>query len=169
MPDRRTNHEQLREETLRKIRQLQNKFTIELLALAFFILLSVGALSDFAFLPPLSDSLRAALGHPPSAVMISALLIVYIFSAIILILSRMMSGSSRAGGLSHAGYLAGFYFFYHFSGTLPENFWAVFVTGVTILGLESYHIWIYCTEEIEKEREVLENIDYFPKRRKDGK
>ena len=159
MPDRRKNHEQLRKETLRKIRQLQNKFTIELLAVALFVLLSIGALSDFAFLPPLSESLRAALGHPPSAGMISMLLIVYIFSAIILILSRMMSGSGKAGGLSHAGYLAGFYFFYHFSGALPENFWAVFATGVTILGLESYHIWIYCSEEIGKEREILENIN----------
>jgi hypothetical protein len=87
--------------------------------------------------------------------MISALLILYIFSAIILILSRMMSGSGKYSGVSHVGYLAGFYVFYHFSGTLPENFWAVFVAGITILGLESYHIWIYCSEELEKERETL--------------
>ena len=94
--------------------------------------------------------------------MISAVLLLYIFSAIILILSRMMSGSGKYGGVSHVGYLAGFYFFYHFSGKLPENFWAVFAAGVTILGLEGYHLWIYCSEEIEREREVLAFLDGKP-------
>jgi hypothetical protein len=82
-------------------------------------------------------------------------LLLYIFSAIILILSRMMSGSGKYGGIGHVGYLTGFYFFYHFSGKLPENFWAVFAAGVTVLGLESYHLWIYCSEEITRERELL--------------
>jgi hypothetical protein len=117
-------------------------------------------LRDFSFLISLDESVRATLGHPPAANLISALLILYIFSAIILTLSRMMSGSGQYSGLSHVGYLTGFYVFYHFSGTLPENFWAVFVAGITILGLESYHIWIYCSEEIEKERETLAALDH---------
>ena len=127
--------------------------------MALFILFSIGALRDFSFLLSLDESIRATLGHPPPANMISALLILYIFSAIILILSPMKSGSGKYSGISHVGYLAGFYVFYHFSGTLPENFWAVFVAGITILGLESYHIWIYCSEEIEKEREILASLD----------
>jgi hypothetical protein len=94
--------------------------------------------------------------------MISAVLLLYIFSAIILILSRMMSGSGKYGGIGHVGYLAGFYFFYHFSGRLPENFWAVFAAGVTIFGLESYHLWIYCSEEIAREREALALLDGRP-------
>ena len=128
--------------------------------MALFILLSIVALPDFSLLIFLDESIRAALGHPPPANLISALLILYIFSAIILTLSRMMSGSGQCSGLSHVGYLAGFYFFYHFSGALTENFWAVFASGVTILGLESYHIWIYCSEEIEKERETLAGLDH---------
>lgn len=151
------------------IGKLQNKFTSELLAAALFILLSIGAQSDFAFLPSLPDNIRAALGHAPSENSISAVLILYIFSAIILILSRMMSGSGRFGGIRHVGYLACFYFFYHFSGKLPENFWAVFAAGVTILGLESYHLWIYCSEEIEKERKMLDTIYKKPDRLKDKK
>lgn len=135
-------------------------FTRELLAIGLFILLSIGAVDDFDFLPSLSPSFRAALGSAPPANVISALLIVYIFSAIILILSRMMSGSGKYGGVSHVGYLAGFYIFYHFSETLPENFWAVFAAGVTILGLESYHVWIYCSEEIEKEQETLVSLNH---------
>ncbi len=70
-----------------------------------------------------------------------------------------MSGSEKQSGMSHVGYLGGFYFFYHFSGTMPEYFWAVFTAGVTILVLESYHVWIYSSEEIERERELLAAIE----------
>ncbi len=131
---------------------------MELWAIALFILLSIGALDDFAFLPSLSPSLRATLGQAPPANMVSALLIIYVFSAIILILSRMMSGSGKSGGIGHVSYLAGFYIFYHFCGVLAENFWAVFAAGATILGLDSYHIWIYCSEEIEREKEILASL-----------
>ncbi|MHB9096881.1 MAG: menaquinol oxidoreductase [Syntrophales bacterium] len=167
-PDFRENRERLREETLETIRNLQRKFTIELLAAALFLLLSVAALGDFSLFPSLPGQIRAALGKPPSVNMISAVLLLYIFSAIILILSRMMSGSGKYGGIGHVGYLAGFYFFYHFSGKLPENIWAVFAAGVTIFGLESYHLWIYCTEEIAREREVLMLLDGRPDGSKKG-
>ena len=155
IPDFRKKHARLREETLANIRKLQRKLMAELLSAALFFLVSIVALNDFAFFPSLPEHIEAALGRPPSVNMISAVLLLYIFSAIILILARMMSGSGRYGGVSHVGYLAGFYIFYHFSGKLPENFWAVFAAGATVLGLESYHLWIYCSEEIEREREVL--------------
>lgn len=162
MPDFRKNNARLRKETLANIRKLQRKLTAEHLSVALFLLLSIVALDDFAFFPSLPENIAAALGRSPSVNMISAVLLLYIFSAIILILARMMSGSGRYGGISHVGYLAGFYIFYHFSGKLPENFWAVFVAGATVFGLESYHLWIYCSEEIEKEREVLAFLDGEP-------
>ena len=161
-PDFRQDHTRLRKETLAKIRKLQRKFTAELLSAALFLLLSIAALYDFSFFPSLSGNIRATLGRPPSVNMIGAVLLIYVFSGIILILSRMMSGSGKYGGVSHVGFIAGFYFFYHFSGKLPENFWAVFAAGVTILGLEGYHLWIYCSEEIDREREVLALLDGKP-------
>ncbi|MHB8908091.1 MAG: menaquinol oxidoreductase [Syntrophales bacterium] len=163
-PDFRENRARRRRETLAAIRNLQRKFTIELLAVALFLLMSVAALDDFSLFPSLPVQLRAALGRPPSVNMISAVLLLYVFSAIILILSRMMSGSGSYGGIGHVGYLAGFYFFYHFSGKLPENVWAVVAAGVTIFGLESYHLWIYCSEEIAREREVLTLLDGRPQK-----
>ncbi|MEK6654649.1 MAG: hypothetical protein AABY92_05830, partial [Thermodesulfobacteriota bacterium] len=50
-PDFREKHDRLRRETLANISKLQRKFTIELLAAALFLLLSIAALSDFAFFP----------------------------------------------------------------------------------------------------------------------
>ena len=138
-----------------KIRRLKSKSNRTLYAMALFIALSIGAMRDFAFLPPLSQKVHDFLGESPSAGMISAVLFLYSFSAIILILSRMMSGSGSYGGFSHVGYLAGFYLFYHFSGAMDEYFWAVFASGMTIMGLESYQVWNWCREEIRLEEEML--------------
>jgi hypothetical protein len=161
-PDFRQDPTRLRREALAKIRKLERKFTTELLSAVVFLLLSITALYDFVFFPTLPENIRVTLGRPPSVNMISAALLLYIFSGIILILSRMMNGSGKCGGISHVGFIAGFYFFYYFSGKLPENFWAVFAAGVTIFGLEGYQLWIYCSEEIEKEREVLASLDGNP-------
>lgn len=143
------------QESMEKIRRLKAKASRGLFALALFIAVSIGAVQNFEFLPPFSPHIRAILGTPPSANMISAALMLYSFSAIILILARMMSGSGSYSGFSHVGYLTAFFAFYHFSGALDENFWAVFAAGITVLGLESYHIWTFCTEEIKKEQENL--------------
>lgn len=161
-PDFRRNNARLRSDTLANIRKLQKKLTQELLSAALFLLLSIAALNDFSHFPSLPEQIRAILGRPPSVNMISAVLLLYIFSAIILILARMMSGSGKYSGLAHVGYLAGFYIFYHFSGKLPENVWAVFAAGATVFGLESYHLWIYCSEAIDREREVLRFLDGKP-------
>lgn len=167
-PDAEYSRERIRQETHETIRNLHRTFTTELLAAALFLLMSIAGLSDFSLFPSLPGTIRIALGKPPSATMISAVLLLYVFSAIILILSRMMSGSGKHGGFGHVGYLAGFYFFYHFSGKLPENFWAVFAAGATVFGLESYHLWIYCSEEIAKGRETLATLDSGSAGREDG-
>lgn len=145
----------MRENARKRIARFQARFSRMLLAIAVFIVLSMFAGGDFSALPSLPESARHFLGAPPSANMINTALIVYSFSAILLILSRMMGGYGSYGGMAHVGYLAAFYGFYHFSGTLTENFWAVFAAGTTILCLETYHVWIYCLEQIRKEREIL--------------
>lgn len=152
----------LRQEITAAIRRLERSFSLELLSLAIFLLLSVFAADDFALFPSLPPAVRSALGRPPSTGMISAVLILYIFSSLMLTLSRMMSGQGKASGLAHVGYLAGFYGFYHFSGRLAENFWAVFAGGLTILILEAYHLWIYCSEGIGRQKERLRGIEDPP-------
>lgn len=143
---------------MEKIRLLKAKSSRGLYAMAVFIALSIGAVRDFAFLPSLPPHIRTALGTPPSANMVSTALLLYAFSAIILILSRMMSGSHSYSGMAHVAYLSGFYLFYNLGGVLDDNVWAVFAAGITILGLESYHIWTFCNEEIRREMEALEEL-----------
>ena len=73
-------------------------------------------------------------------------------------LSRMMAGIEHKSSFSHVGYLTIFYFFYHFDKALGDNYWAVFGAGLTILAVESYRIWSYCSEMITKKKEDLEYV-----------
>jgi hypothetical protein len=142
-----------------KIRRLRARSNLPLYEMALFIALSIGAIRDFDFLPSFPPGILAFLGEGPSAGMISTALLIYSFSAIILILSRMMSGSGKYGGFTQLGYLSGFYLFYHFSGAMEENFWAVFAAGMTILGLEGYQVWTWCREEIRIQEEILAELE----------
>jgi len=91
------------------------------------------------------------LGAPPPENLISLALVIYTFSAVILVLAKMMGESESRGGLQHVAFLVSFYGFYHFAGAMAENFWAVFASGVTILGLESFHTWNLHAELIRQE------------------
>ena len=143
----------------KNISRLERRASQGLYVLAIFIALSIVAMQNFSLFPSFPPAIIKALGKAPSAQMISTALLIYLFSAIILILARMMEGTGKTGGIAHLGYLAAFYFFYHFSGDMEVHFWAVFAAGVTILSLESYHLWQYCREEIQKERSLLAELD----------
>lgn len=145
--------------TRERIERLKTRSGRGLYAIALFIAVSICAVRDFDFLPSFSPAVRAMLGRPPTANMISMLLLFYSFFSIILILARMTGGSSASSGFSHVGFLTGFFAFYHFAGAMDDNFWAVFAAGMTILGLDGYHLWTYCTEEIRKELENVPRTD----------
>jgi len=141
------------------IHKLEKKAYSGAYILSAFIVLSIGATHNFSFLPSFSQSLRKSMGTAPPANLISIVLVIYVFSAVILSLSRMMEGSDKIGGIAHLGYLGAFFFFYHFSGDMDAQFWAVFAGGATILSLESYQRWHFCRDEILKEREVLQELE----------
>lgn len=147
---------------LAAIRQLRKRANQGLYVLVGFMVLSIGAQYDFSFLPSFPPALHRALGTGPTAGFISMLLVVYLFSAVIMILARMMKGEGDTGGIVHLGYLGGFYFFYHLSGELGENIWAVLAAGLTILCLEAYQLWCYCQDEIRREQEVVAQRNRFP-------
>ena len=127
-------------------------------ALSLFLLVSTLAWRDFGFLPP-AEKIVASMGAPPPPLVISLVLILYTFSAIILSMSRMMSGIRHRSSFCHVGYLSVFYLFYYFSQSLAENYWAVFGAGFTILCMESYRIWTFCHELIAKKTEQLAFLD----------
>jgi len=138
-----------------EIRRLERQAASGLWLLSLFLLLSLAAWNGFALFPSLSAETRALLGPAPPTGLISIALVVYSFSAIILLLARLGNEPSRRAGFAHLGYLAGFYLFYHFGQQLADNFFAVFAAGLTILGFYSYQAWSYCSNRARALREQL--------------
>jgi len=142
-----------------KIKKYELMSSTGLWILALFTALSMGAYRNFDFLPPLSESILKLLGDGPPVKYINWALVVYGFSAIILVLTNMASDKKPRGALAHFGYLGAFYLFYHFSHGLQDNFWAIFAVGLTILGLQSYHVWNYYHEKIYEQNEILAELN----------
>jgi hypothetical protein len=153
----RDSSEKLRQGMLNEINRLTRLSARGLLALSLFLVVSIFAWGGFFFLPA-PDTVTALLGRPPSANIISIVLLLYTFSAIILSLSRMTAGIEHRSSFSHVGFLTAFFLFYYFGKSLEDNYWAVFGSGVTILGVESYRIWTFCAEGIAKNKEDIEYI-----------
>jgi len=141
-----------------RIRSLERTAGNGLWGMVLFLLVSFAAFDGFTILPDLPESVRQKLGAPPPIDMISLALVIYAFSGIILTLARMTSNTGSYRGFMHAGFLTGFYTFYHLSGALPDNFWAVFFAGVSVMGLENYHLWTRHNSAIRKQREMLANL-----------
>jgi hypothetical protein len=161
-PPRRTDpwdREERRREVLDTIQDLQSRSNRGVWSLCLFLTVSIAARWDFRFLPALPEKVHVLLGRPPPTSWISVALVAYSFSALVLTLSRMMSGEVSRGGLAHVGYLTAFYGFYYFAGGLPDNFWAVFAAGLTILGLEAYNVWNRSSELIQEEMQKLDILD----------
>lgn len=151
--------EALRSAARKRIQQLRTTANRGLWAIALFLLVSIAALNQFSFLPTLPEQIREQLGTPPPAIMISGLLILYSFSSLVLILARMVGDSVTHSCFYHVAYLTGFYCFYNLAGSLEDNFWAVFAAGATILSLESYHLWSWCSRQITIEIEEINKLD----------
>lgn len=113
-------------------------------AAVLFVALSLWARSGFQGIPPASPEWDALLGAPPPVGWIDTFLVIYLFSALILALTRMGGKPVAYSGFLHLGFLAGFYIFYQAADTLPDHFWAVFVGGSAVLTLEGYRYHLQC-------------------------
>lgn len=153
----------LQQQVQGKIKRLELLSGTGLWILALFTALSIGAFQNFEFIPSPGDRIRNILGAGPPVSYINWALIVYGFSALILVLTQMANNKKPSGALAHFGYLGAFYLFYHFSDGLQENFWAIFVVGMTILGLQSYHVWNYYHEKIHEQKEIIEELNKLAK------
>jgi hypothetical protein len=127
--------------------------------LALFLGVSSAVTFGLERLLPISDQVREVLGAPPPMGLINLALVIYSFSAIVLILSRMTMGIAPDTGFSHVGFLGGFYLFYYYAGAMVENLWAVLAAGSTIMLLYLYHLRNFCAEELRKERETLAQLE----------
>jgi hypothetical protein len=152
------NCQALRQGLLDDITSLKRFANRGLFALSLFLVVSTLAWRNFDFLPR-PQVFTAAMGPAPSTQIISLVLVLYTFSAIILSMCRLMAGMLHKSSFCHVGYLGVFYFFYFLADGLADNYWAVFGAGFTILCMESYRIWNYCSDTIQKKSEQLAYLE----------
>jgi hypothetical protein len=145
----------LREQSLRNIRRMQSLGNRGLWVIATFLALAILAYRGFDLVPSFSTEFRAALGAAPPVRLIQVALVVYGFSAAVLILARMARDTTPGNSWLQLGYLAVFFIFFNFAEAIDENFWAVFTAGGMILGLEAFHGWSYWMAKIRHEQERL--------------
>ncbi len=150
--------EDLRQRIELRIRRLERASGNGLWSMVLFLSISFVAFDGFSIFPDLSDGARKTLGTPPPVEMISLALVVYAFSSIVRTLARMSRKVKPYMGLMHAAFFTAFYTFYHLSGALQDNFWAVFFAGVSVMGLENYYLWSHSSEAVRKERALLKSM-----------
>jgi O-antigen/teichoic acid export membrane protein len=150
-----TDPAELREQSLRNIRRMQILGNRRLWVIATFLALAILAYRGFDLIPSLSVEFREVLGAAPPVRLIQVALVVYGFSAAVLILARMARDTAPGNSWLQLGYLAVFFVFFNFAEALDENFWAVFTAGGMILGLEAFHGWSYWMAKIRHEQERL--------------
>jgi hypothetical protein len=141
-----------------RIRRLERASLYGLWSMVLFLLVSFAAYNGFSILPTLTEDTHKLLGAPPPGEMISLALVVYAFSSIVRTLARMSRNIQPYMGLMHAAFFAAFYAFYHLSGILQDNFWAVFFAGISVMGLENYYLWSHSSAAVRKERALLESM-----------
>ncbi len=156
---RRLNERQNHRRAVKKrTRSLQIQSFKGLFVLVLFLMISIAAINEFRMFPSLSPEIRDFLGAAPPPDLISIALLLYFISALILTFARLATASLAHGGFTHLGYLTGFYLFYHFAHRLADHFWAVFFTGITVIGLESYHIYLSFSEAALREEDEVDSF-----------
>lgn len=150
--------DQLRQKIEARIRSLERASGNGLWSMALFLLVSLAAFHGFSIFPDLSEETRKILGAPPPGDMISLALVIYTFSSIVRTLARMSRNIRPYMGLMHAAFYTAFYVFYHLSGILHDNFWAVFFAGLSVLGLENFYLWSHSSAAVRKEKALLESM-----------
>jgi hypothetical protein len=125
--------------------------------LAGFTLISAIAIPGL-LLPEVTPGMRQLLGAPPPLVLIHLALVVYTFSALVLSLARMISGTDAERCWMPLLYIIPFYFFYYVSEALRDNYWAVFAAGLTVVGMECYRCWSWIKETLQEEERALARL-----------
>ncbi len=149
-----------------RVRKLKAQSRTGSYGLAAFVLLTVLAIPNSRLLPPLSARVREILGASPPLELIGLALIIYVFSALTLTLARIAKGQGGYRGWPHLFYIVSFYVFFSYAEAGSETYWAVFVSGLVIMGLENYQIRSWCADQIREEERKAKKTKLTGKREK---
>lgn len=140
-----------------KAADLQTLSQRNLWEVLLFILISIAAVPflDMNLLDSMPADIRAMVGYPAPAYLVTAALAVYSFSATMILLAQMANCSAPQPRWSHLGYRSMFFFFYAVAGALANHFMAVFFIGILLYGAEQVHILIHCSRAEQRDKKLL--------------
>jgi len=115
----------------------------ETLNFVLFLVISTAFFSirNVDLLTPLSESTRQILGQPPPPFLTGVAVGVYSVTAAILIIARIVNGTVPPRKWLSLFLRTVFYFFFAVANALPANFMGVFIAGLSLFGLEQFHLW----------------------------
>jgi hypothetical protein len=145
----------LKLQNLLDLSQVQSRHLWELL---LFLLVSMAALAlrNHNLHESFSEGVRQLLGCPLSATLLSAVLGLYGFSTLTLLLSRGGGETRLVKRLFHFSFRTVFYLFYGFSGVLAAHYLFVFSLGLVLYLCEQLGSWLTLGRIEPHDGELLE-------------
>lgn len=121
-------------------------------ALVIFFAASIVAFycRDYTLTGCLSAAVREQLGAAPPDILIDILQLVSTFSSLIIITGGIYDGRMPGNTWAHLGFRLLFFPLYFIADSLRAHFDFVFVSGLVVLALHHYNIWMYASRAIEK-------------------
>lgn len=104
----------------------------------------------------LPEGLRVLLGESPPVMLVDVLLLVSTLSELIIIAGRIHDETIPGNTWAHLGFRIMFYGLYFIADAMAEHLYVVFISGLTVLTLQHYHVWNYAENAIEQKRDELD-------------
>lgn len=131
-----------------------------LLGILLFLAASAAALNfrELTLTGTVSPDLMELLASTPPVILVNIIFGASTISSLIIIAGRIYFNLRPGNIWTHFWFRVSFYFLYFIADSLNEHFYVVFISGMTVLALQHYNIFNYCTKAIEKKMDIWDNL-----------
>ena len=131
-----------------------------LLGILLFLAASAAALNsrELTLSGSVSPALMVQLASTPPVILVNIIFGASTISSLIIIAGRIYFNLRPGNIWTHFWFRVSFYFLYFIADSLNEHFYVVFISGLSVLSLQHYNIFNYCTRAIEKKMDIWDNL-----------
>lgn len=142
-----------------------------LLGILLFLAASAVALNyrELTLSGSVTPAMMEQLASTPPVILVNIIFGASTISSLIIIGGRIYFNLRPGNIWTHFLFRIAFYFLYFIADSLNEHFYVVFISGLTVLALQHYNIFNYCTRAIEKKMDVWESLSNCDNRGLTGK
>lgn len=131
-----------------------------LLGILLFLGASAAALNfrELTLTGTVSPDQMELLASTPPVILVNIIFGASTISSLIIIAGRIYFNLRPGNIWTHFWFRVSFYFLYFIADSLNEHFYVVFISGMSVLALQHYNIFNYCTKAIEKKMDIWDNL-----------